>query len=136
MGDLATGLVISVLAVAAVFVYFGILLGCMSLLDRLPLRRIGGTGARQPLRGREREIVALFSALYARLPRIGEGEYLLRLGAEERTLRVSVWSSGRGIVEAAGRSLEVRIWGEDRVVGVPFGQAPEPESRPCGDPEG
>jgi len=135
VGDLAIGLVISALAMAAVFVYFGILAGCMSFLHRLPRRQLGGTGARQSLREHEKEIVALLSALYTRHPTLEEGEYLLRVGALERTLRVSVWGAGHGIVEVAGRSLEMRIRSEAQMHDARASEALNPGLRPRDDAE-
>lgn len=125
MGDLAAGLFLSVLAVAAIVVFFGILLGGMGVVSRLLAPRAAATRARPPLREPETETVAMLAALYAWLPRMAEGEYVLRLGAEERILRIRAWSSDCGIVEDAGRCLEVRIGGEDRAPGAPSHDGPE-----------
>jgi Na+-transporting methylmalonyl-CoA/oxaloacetate decarboxylase gamma subunit len=136
VGDLGEGLAVSVLALAAIFVFFGILYGCVRFVSRRAARRAGGIRAQPPLREREAETVALFSALYASLPRMVEGEYVVWLGAEKRILRIRKWSSGRGIVETAGRSLEVRIRGDDGASSAPSGRASEPGPESRTDSEG
>lgn len=120
---------------AAVFAYFGALLGGLGLLDRLAARRAVAPSARQPQREQERELVALFSALYARHPTLEEGEYLLRVGALERTLRVSAWGAGHGIIEVAGRSLEMRIRTEVQTHDARASEALNPRLRPRDDAE-
>lgn len=136
MGDLGEGLAVSILALAAIFVFFGILYGCVVFVSRRAAGRAGGIRARPPLREREAEIVALFSALYASLPRMADGEYVLRLGTEERILRIRAWSSGCGIVETADRSLDVRIRGDDWTPAAPSGRTSEPGPKSRTDSEG
>ena len=135
MGELSAGLRTAVLGLAATFLFFGILLGCVGFMGRLAARQKGRARARPPLREPEEEVVALLAALYACLPRMAEGEYVLRLGAEERTLRIGPWRSGRGTIEVAGRSLDVEIREDNRQFPASSSLTPKPETESHSDSE-
>lgn len=103
-------LIVAALAMATVFLVLGILAGCTSLLGRSFQK---GTGLRLE---QEKEMIALFSALYAWLPDLKSqtGEYTLQLGAEKRRLQVEEWVDDHGTIHVNGKPLEVKIEPEDR----------------------
>lgn len=104
-------LIVAVLAIATVFLVLGILAGCTSLLGWFLQRGTWGRACQRIELEEEKEMVALFSALYAAFPRLQPvvGNFVLQLDGEKRRLQIKEWAEDHGIICVNGKFLEVKI---------------------------
>lgn len=101
---------IVLLGMAIIFAVLGVLLLAMVLLNKSFQLRKGGTRKGLLEFKKEEETIALASALYSWPPLAAGEEYSLRLGSDERTLRVKELDAGHVVVQVDGQELE--LWFE------------------------
>jgi biotin carboxyl carrier protein/Na+-transporting methylmalonyl-CoA/oxaloacetate decarboxylase gamma subunit len=115
---LVDALWIVLLGMAIIFAVLGVLLLAMMLLNKsLQLRKWGTHQGGLPESQKEKEAIALVSALHSWLPNPEIGEYSLRLGSDERTLRIKELDAGHGVVQIDGQELELWLEAEGRPIG-------------------
>lgn len=96
-------LVIAVLTMATVFLVLTVLTAGVSLLGLLA-QKAGGLRPEQ-----EKELVAMFSALYAFSRPLTPGRYGFQVGSGKRELEVEEWFGENGRIRVAEKSVNIEI---------------------------